>query len=97
MGRLIGYARVSTLEQSLDLQLDELTAAGCKKISTDKISGARALCPGFDECLKTNRVGDAFIVLRMDRLERSMPHPVSVVTELRSAKHSKSRKRLCID
>jgi DNA invertase Pin-like site-specific DNA recombinase len=97
MGRLIGYARVSTPEQSLDLQLDELTAAGCKKIFRDKISGVRALRPGFDEYLKTIRAGDALIVWRMDRLGRSMPHLVSVVSELRSVKHSKFRKRLCID
>jgi DNA invertase Pin-like site-specific DNA recombinase len=83
MGRLIGYARVSTPDQSLDLQLDELTAAGCKKIFSDKISGVRAMRPGLDQCLETVRAGDTLIVWRLDRLGRSMPHLVSVVTELR--------------
>jgi DNA invertase Pin-like site-specific DNA recombinase len=79
MGRLIGYARVSTPEQSLDLQLDELKAAGCKKIFSDKISGVRAVRPGFDQRLKTIREGDTLIVWRIDRLGRSMPHLVSVL------------------
>jgi DNA invertase Pin-like site-specific DNA recombinase len=83
MSRLIGYARVSTPEQSLDLQLDELNAAGCKKIFSDKISGVRAVRPGLDQCLETVRAGDTLMVWRLDRLGRSMPHLVSVVTELR--------------
>jgi DNA invertase Pin-like site-specific DNA recombinase len=58
MGRLIGYARVSTPEQSLDLHLDELNAAGCKKIFSDKISGVRAVHPGFDQWLETVMAGD---------------------------------------
>jgi DNA invertase Pin-like site-specific DNA recombinase len=86
MGRLIGYARVSTLDQSLDLQIDELKAAGCKKIFTDKISGARAERPGLDGCIKTLRGGDTLMVWRLDRLGRSMPHLVTVVTELREKK-----------
>lgn len=83
MGRLIGYARVSTPEQSLDLQLDELKAAGCKKIFSDKISGVRAVRPGLDQCLETIREGDTLIVLRLDRLGRSMPHFVSIITGFR--------------
>ena len=68
MGRLIGYARVSTPEQSLDLQLDELKAAGFKKIFTDKISGVRVARPGLDECLEMIRAGDTHIVWCMDRI-----------------------------
>lgn len=86
MGKLIGYARVSTQNQSLDLQVDELKVAGCKKIFTDKISGARAERPGLDGCLKALREGDTLIVWRLDRLGRSMPHLVSVITDLRERK-----------
>lgn len=86
MRRLIGYARVSTPDQSLDLQNDELKTAGCKKIFTDKISGVRAERPGLDGCLKMLRAGDTLIVWRLDRLGRSMPHLVTVVTEFRDKK-----------
>ena len=82
MGRLIGYARVSTVEQDLQLQLDALNKAGCAEIFTDKASGARGSRPGLDACLAALEPGDTLVAWRLDRLGRSMPHLVSLVEEL---------------
>ena len=79
MGQHIGYARVSTDDQDLSLQINELKAAGCEPIFTDKVSGAKSHRPGLDDCLKTLRAGDTLVVWRLDRLGRSMQHLVSVV------------------
>ncbi|MFH0823114.1 MAG: recombinase family protein [Pseudomonadota bacterium] len=84
MGEHIGYARVSTNDQDLSLQVNELKAVGCDTIFTDKVSGTKSERPGLDECLKTLRPGDTLIVWRLDGLGRSMQHLVSVVTELKS-------------
>lgn len=78
----IGYARVSTLEQNQELQLDALKSAGCEKIYSDKISGARADRPGLQEALDYLRPGDALIVWRLDRLGRSLKHLIEVVEDL---------------
>ena len=82
MGRLIGYARVSTADQDLQLQLDALKETGCDEIFEDKASGARTKRPGLDACVAALKSGDTLIVWRLDRLGRSMPHLVGLVEEL---------------
>ena len=84
-GRLVGYARVSTGEQDLTLQIDALRTHGVDEalIFTDKISGARSERPGLDRCLETLERGDTLLVWRLDRLGRSMHHLVNLIEELR--------------
>jgi len=82
MGHLFGYARVSTTEQNPDLQVDELTAAGCWKVWTDRASGALDRRPQLDEVLEQLRPGDTLVVWRLDRLGRSLRHLIEVVTGL---------------
>lgn len=79
---LIGYARVSTEEQTLDLQRDALTAAGCGRIFTDTLSGATAERPGLGQALDQLRAGDTLVVWRLDRLGRSLRHLIDAVTAL---------------
>ena len=81
---LIGYARVSTNEQNLDLQRDALLKAGCleKNIYTDKITGTKAERVGLSQALSHLRMGDTFVVWRLDRLGRSLPHLIQTVTKL---------------
>jgi DNA invertase Pin-like site-specific DNA recombinase len=79
---LIGYARVSTHEQTLNLQRDALQKAGCTKIFTDTASGAKAERKGLDEALNYVRKGDTFVVWRLDRLGRSLPHLIATMTDL---------------
>jgi DNA invertase Pin-like site-specific DNA recombinase len=69
---LIGYARVSTDDQNLDLQNDALKAVGCERIHRDKVSGARAERPGLSRAFDEVRRGDTFVVWRLDRLGRSL-------------------------
>ncbi len=78
----IGYARVSTGEQTLDLQLDALTKAGCGKVYRETASGAKAERPVLDELLSYLRKGDTLVVWRLDRLGRSLRHLVTLVEEL---------------
>src|SRR5262245_31103655 len=82
---LIGYARVSTNEQNLDLQRDALLKAGvlAKDIYTDKVTGVKAERPGLTLALSHLREGDTFIVWRLDRLGRSLKHLIETVTELK--------------
>lgn len=84
MGRLIGYARVSTSDQDLSLQLDALREAGCRdeQVYLDRVSGARAARPGLQACLETLAPGDTLVVWRLDRLGRSMAHLVTLIEEL---------------
>ena len=79
---LIGYARVSTQDQNLDLQTEALTKAGCKRIFNDKISGSRAERPGLTKALEMLREGDTLIVWKLDRLGRSVINLVDFVFEL---------------
>ena len=79
---LIGYARVSTIDQNLDLQLDALTKAGCTEIFKDVISGSISARAGLDEALSFMRKGDTLVVWRLDRLGRSLRHLISVVTHI---------------
>ena len=79
---LIGYARVSTADQTLDLQKDALRQAGCDKIFTDTASGAKAERIGLDEALSYVRAGDTLVVWRLDRLGRSLPHLIETITGL---------------
>ena len=79
---LIGYARVSTQDQNIDLQLEALTKAGCEKMFDDKISGTRAVRPGLDKALEILREGDTLVVWKLDRLGRSVKHLVDLVIQL---------------
>jgi DNA invertase Pin-like site-specific DNA recombinase len=69
---LIGYARVSTDDQNLDLQRDALRLAGCEKVYEDRMSGAKAARPGLSMALEVARAGDVLTVWRLDRLGRSL-------------------------
>jgi len=82
---LIGYARVSTNEQNLDLQRDALLKAGvaAKDIFTDKVTGVKSERPGLAQALSHLREGDTFIVWRLDRLGRSLKHLIETVTALK--------------
>jgi DNA invertase Pin-like site-specific DNA recombinase len=79
---LIGCARVSTHDQTLNLQQDALTKAGCTKIFTDTASGAKAERKGLEEALAYVRKGDTLVVWRLDRLGRSLPHLITTMTDL---------------
>lgn len=78
----IGYARVSKLEQNLDLQVDALKLAGCKKIITDEVSGSVAERPGLNRLKESLREGDIVVVWRLDRFGRSLKHLIEWVNEL---------------
>src|SRR5215471_12880614 len=84
MGRLIGYARVSTADQDRGLQLAALRRAGCSDthIFCDTASGARTARPGLEACLQAVEPGDTLVVWRLDRLGRSMSHLVMLIQDL---------------
>src|SRR3982751_2598924 len=79
---LIGYARVSTFDQTLALQQDALTAAGCEQLYTDTISGSVTERPGLTQALSHLRPGDTLVVWRLDRLGRSLAHLIDTIREL---------------
>ena len=82
----IGYARVSTADQKLDLQIEALEKFGCIKIFTDIASGAKSERPGLDEALSYLREGDTLVVWKLDRLGRSLSHLLQIIDSL-SQKH----------
>jgi DNA invertase Pin-like site-specific DNA recombinase len=83
---LIGYARVSTDEQSLDLQIDALKAAGCKRIFTDKVSTTKADHPGLADAVSHLRHADVLVIWKLDRLGRTVKGLVDFVADLHGRK-----------
>lgn len=79
---LIGYARVSTLDQDLTLQTDALTKAGCKQVFTDKVSGAKVDRPGLAKALAIVRAGDTLVIWKLDRLGRSIQGLIALAANL---------------
>jgi DNA invertase Pin-like site-specific DNA recombinase len=84
--RLVEYARVSTEDQDVRLQLEALRRHACKpeRIFVDTASGARAVRPGLEACMASLRQGDVLVVWRLDRLGRSMPHLVALIADLQA-------------
>jgi DNA invertase Pin-like site-specific DNA recombinase len=81
-GLVLGYARVSTLEQNEDMQQDALTAAGCARIYVDKASGKLGPRPALNAMLDQLRTGDTVVVWRLDRLGRSLRHLIDIFADL---------------
>lgn len=80
----IGYARVSSSEQNLDLQRDALKAAGCSIVHEDEgVSGTARSRPGLDQALALMAAGDTLVTWRLDRLGRSLPHLIDLVDRLK--------------
>ena len=82
--RRVGYARVSTLDQSQDLQLDALRKAGCKKVFVETISSAKDVRPQLAAALEYLRTGDTLVVWKLDRLARSMKQLIETVDTLKA-------------
>ena len=82
MNQRIGYARVSTDDQNLDLQRDALLKNGCTLICEEAISGKNTERPELQQCLKAIRAGDTLVVWRLDRLGRSLPDLIQIVMDL---------------
>ena len=80
----IGYARVSTYEQNLDLQIDDLKKNGCEKIYEEKVSGSKADRPILQDMLKNLRNGDILVVWKLDRLGRSLKDLLEIVSGLQN-------------
>jgi DNA invertase Pin-like site-specific DNA recombinase len=76
-----GYARISTIDQNADMQLKALQRAGCKKIFTDRRTGATTKRPSLTRCLKTLKDGDTLTVWKLDRLARSLRDLISIVED----------------
>ncbi len=82
MSEFLGYARVSTAEQTAALQEDTLRAAGCLRIWSDTASGSRTDRPQLAALLDHLRAGDTLVVWRLDRLGRSLPHLIELISDL---------------
>lgn len=82
----VGYARVSTVDQNLDLQEDALRQAGCERLFTDKASGSHKDRPGLKEVLSFMREGDTLVVWRLDRLARSIKDLIHMMTDFQDKK-----------
>lgn len=82
MRELLGYARVSTADQSPDSQADALTTAGCQRVWTDVASGVHARRPELVQLLSTVAAGDTVVVCRLDRLGRSLPDLLNLIEDL---------------
>ncbi len=79
---LIGYARISTQDQTLNLQLDALAQAGCEKVYKDTASGAQVQREGLQQALEHLRAGDTLVVWRLDRLGRTLKQLIELITQL---------------
>ena len=78
----LGYARVSTRDQNLDLQVDALKRAGCERLYQNVASGSKTARPALDEMLAQLRVGDVLVIWKLDRMGRSLAHLVELVGDL---------------
>jgi len=81
---LLGYCRVSTHDQNLDMQIEALKVAGCQKIFDDKMSGTRTDRPGLGRALEVLREGDTLVVWKLDRLGRTVMGLVNLVSDLKA-------------
>jgi DNA invertase Pin-like site-specific DNA recombinase len=80
----VGYARISTGDQTIALQQDALIAAGCERVFTDTMSGAKADRPGLTQAINFIREGDTLMVWRLDRLSRSLRHLIDTIEMLKA-------------
>ena len=80
----IGYARTSTLDQHLDLQLDALKNCGCEKIFQEQVSSVKDKRPQLESCLQALRAGDTLYIWRLDRLGRNLKDLINIVNQLQA-------------
>jgi hypothetical protein len=78
----VGYSRVSTKEQTLDLQVDALKKAGCTRIYTETVGGAKAERPELTKVMDSVRAGDVLVIWKLDRLGRSLRNLIDIVNDL---------------